>query len=166
MPPDAQKILGLGRGKLSTDSDGQRIGTLGLKDGAKFTLVGTPEHLRFKEREGPPPLDEWDLAYPTRGRDLGASNALPPALDPRNVRRVEQIIRKREITVGFRGRQRRPELNGQVMNEPRPGKRLLVLDLDYSELKENRHDANSQRLRTRARSWTARCHPWNVRVRA
>lgn len=100
VPPDAQKILGLGRGKLSSDADGSRIGTLaGVRDGAKLTMVGTPEHLRFKY-DGPPPEAEWDFAYPSaRPTNLVTPTALPPALDPRNLRRVEQIVKTREITV-------------------------------------------------------------------
>jgi ubiquitin-like domain-containing CTD phosphatase 1 len=42
---------------------------------------------------------------------------LDPAVDPRNLRRVQQVIKEFPLT---------------VMNEPREGKRLLVLDLDYS----------------------------------
>ncbi|TXT15870.1 hypothetical protein VHUM_00373 [Vanrija humicola] len=116
VPPDAQKILGLVRGKLGGDVDGTRIGTLGVKPNAKFTLVGTPEHLRFKEREGPPPPDEFDIAY-SSARPSGARKLIPPAEDPRNKRQVEKIIIKYPIT---------------VMNEPREGKGLLVLDLDYT----------------------------------
>ncbi|KAL1412797.1 hypothetical protein Q8F55_000545 [Vanrija albida] len=116
VPPDAQKILGLVRGKLGGDVDGVRIGTLGVKPNAKFTLVGTPEHLRFKEREGPPPPDEFDIAY-SSARPSGARKLIPPAEDPRNKRQVEKVIIKYPIT---------------VMNEPREGKGLLVLDLDYT----------------------------------
>lgn len=98
VPPDAQKILGLVRGKLGGDVDGVRIGTLGVKPNAKFTLVGTPEHLRFKEREGPPPPDEFDIAY-SSARPSGARKLIPPADDPRNKRQVEKIIIKYPITV-------------------------------------------------------------------
>jgi hypothetical protein len=95
VPPAAQKVLGLGRTRLRPDADGERIATLQLKDGAKFTLVGTPEHLRFKEPEVSL-TEEWDLSYPARGQD---GNVLPPAVDPRNLRCVQKIIKDRPIIV-------------------------------------------------------------------
>ena len=100
VPPAAQKIIGLGRTPIRGDIDANRISTLNLKDGAKFTLVGTPEHLRFKEPEVPPP-EEWDLSYSSR-QD---ASVLAPHRDPRNLRRVEQIIKKLPITVGASGLQ-------------------------------------------------------------
>jgi ubiquitin-like domain-containing CTD phosphatase 1 len=101
VPPAAQKIIGLCRTQLRSDMDSTRIGTLNIKDGVKFTLVG-------------PSADEADVSYPARGSD---GKMLDPAVDPRNLRRVQQVIKEFPLT---------------VMNEPREGKRLLVLDLDYS----------------------------------
>lgn len=54
VPIAVQKIIGLTKGKLSPEMDSKRFGSLGLKrpGGAgviKFTLVGTPEELRFKD---------------------------------------------------------------------------------------------------------------------
>lgn len=112
VPPAAQKIIGLCRTQLRSDMDSTRIGTLNIKDGVKFTLVGTPEKDQF---QGPgPSADEADVSYPARGSD---GKMLDPAVDPRNLRRVQQVIKEFPLT---------------VMNEPREGKRLLVLDLDYS----------------------------------
>jgi ubiquitin-like domain-containing CTD phosphatase 1 len=49
VPPVRQKLIGLSKGKLSTDLDAARFGTLGVKRGCKFTMIGTPEELSFKD---------------------------------------------------------------------------------------------------------------------
>ena len=45
-----QKIIGLTNGKLSAELDSTRFGVLGAKDGSKFTMIGTPEEMSFKDR--------------------------------------------------------------------------------------------------------------------
>jgi len=49
VPPVRQKLIGLTKGKLSAELDSTRFGTLGVKPGAKFTMIGTPEDLSFKD---------------------------------------------------------------------------------------------------------------------
>lgn len=99
VPPPAQKILGLGKAKLSAQVDGSRLAAVGIKNGARFQMVGTPEHLRFKEREGPPPPEDGvDINYPTRGPD---GRYISPAQDPRNLRKVAELVAKYPITVSL-----------------------------------------------------------------
>ncbi|CAK9784221.1 unnamed protein product [Cutaneotrichosporon oleaginosum] len=115
VPADAQKIMGLTKAKLSSDADGLRLAAVGVKNGARFQMVGTPVHLRFKERVGPPPPDDGlDINYPARGRD---GRYVAPEEDPRNLRKVAELVKNYPIT---------------IINEARPGKRLLVLDIDYT----------------------------------
>jgi ubiquitin-like domain-containing CTD phosphatase 1 len=64
-------------------------------------------------------VDNFDVEYKNAAGRPGVK-LVAPAEDPRNKRMIDVLIKKYPIT---------------VMNEPRPGKRLLVLDLDYSEYK-------------------------------
>ncbi|WWD18485.1 HAD hydrolase, family IIID [Kwoniella shandongensis] len=117
---DNQKLIGLlpgSKGKLGTEHDAKRFATLGVKKGGKFVLVGTREEERFKDPT------EWMRGEITDDFDVAYSNAVTqaktvaPADDPRNKRLVQEIVNKSPIT---------------YINEPREGKRLLVLDLDYT----------------------------------
>ncbi|KAK4687029.1 ubiquitin-like domain-containing CTD phosphatase 1, partial [Tremellales sp. Uapishka_1] len=126
VPPVRQKLIGLTKGKLSDEYDSTRFGNLGVKKTGKFTMIGTPEEDSFKD---PAVLtekyDDFDVTYERKklaetGASKGAnpnSRLVSPANDPRNLRKIEEIVKAHPIT---------------VMNEPRPGKRLLVLDLDYT----------------------------------
>lgn len=49
VPPERQKLIGLTKGKLSAELDSARFGTLGVKKGVRFTMVGTPAELSFKD---------------------------------------------------------------------------------------------------------------------
>ncbi len=49
VPPERQKLIGLTKGKLSVELDSARFGTLGIKQQCKFTMIGTPEELSFKD---------------------------------------------------------------------------------------------------------------------
>ncbi|WWC62544.1 HAD hydrolase, family IIID [Kwoniella dejecticola CBS 10117] len=114
--PDAQKLINLlpgSKGKLSVEHDAKRFGTLGVKKGAKFIMVGTREEDRFKKKGevGGEMMDDFDVTY------SNANRGLHPADDPRNKRKILEICANIPIT---------------VMNEPREGKKLLVLDLDYT----------------------------------
>lgn len=107
VPAAAQKIVGLTRGKLSPSVDSEPVSTLAIKTGTKFTLIGTPEHLRI------------NLVALDQGPDVDYAEAqdIDPASDPRNLRRVDELVRRLPIT---------------LMNDPRPGSKLLVLDIDYT----------------------------------
>ncbi|KAI0647374.1 HAD subfamily IIID h [Trametes meyenii] len=116
VPPERQKILGLVKGKLPDDEG--RIGDLKLLSGKKFTLVGTPEGHEIK--------DPHELEFlPDVVNDLDVDFSANPAAaaeyinDQRNRRRVEQHTKKLQPT---------------LINPLREGKRLLVLDIDYTIL--------------------------------
>jgi hypothetical protein len=49
VPPARQKLIGLSKGKLPPEADPLRFATLGIKKGCKFTMIGTPEELSFKD---------------------------------------------------------------------------------------------------------------------
>lgn len=108
-----------------------RFAHLGVKNGGKFVLVGTKVEERFvdpikalREGEGAGE-DEFDVDYKGKG----------PGNDPRNKRKIQEIIDKVPITVGSQLNFMDPLADiRQVMNAPREGKKLLVLDLDYSKL--------------------------------
>ncbi|RPD66450.1 HAD subfamily IIID h [Lentinus tigrinus ALCF2SS1-7] len=116
VPPERQKILGLVKGKLPTDDE--RIGDLKLISGKKFTLVGTPQGHEIK--------DPHELEFlPDVINDLDVDFSANPAAaasymnDQRNRRKVQEHTKK---------------LNVNVINPLREGKRLLVLDIDYTIL--------------------------------
>lgn len=49
VPAVRQKLIGLTKGKLSAELDSTRFGTLGVKPNVKFTMIGTPEDMSFKD---------------------------------------------------------------------------------------------------------------------
>ncbi|TBU65507.1 HAD IIID h [Dichomitus squalens] len=116
VPPERQKILGLVKGKLPTDDE--RIGDLKLFSGKKFTLVGTPQGHEIK--------DPHDLEFlPDVINDLDVDFSANPAAaaayinDQRNRRKVKEYTEKLQVN---------------IINPLREGKRLLVLDIDYTIL--------------------------------
>ncbi|KAJ7286299.1 HAD subfamily IIID h [Mycena rebaudengoi] len=116
VPPQRQKILGLTKGnKLPPDED--RIGDLRLVPGKKFTLIGTPEGSEIKD---PSQLDLPDVV-----NDLDVDfteNPIASAAyrnDQRNIRKVTEATKA---------------LNVDIIHPLREGKKLLVLDIDYTIL--------------------------------
>ncbi|KAI0032824.1 HAD-like domain-containing protein [Vararia minispora EC-137] len=116
VPPERQKILGLVKGKLPPED--ARIGDLNLVSGKKFNLVGTPEGAEIKDPSQleflPDVINDLDV-------DLSTDPVAAAAYvnDQRNKRKVK------EATDALRG-----QVN--LINPLRPGKRLLVLDIDYT----------------------------------
>jgi ubiquitin-like domain-containing CTD phosphatase 1 len=49
VPAERQKLIGLTKGKLAAEHDASRFGTLGIKSGIKFTMIGTPVKDSFKD---------------------------------------------------------------------------------------------------------------------
>ncbi|ODN95211.1 HAD hydrolase, family IIID [Cryptococcus wingfieldii CBS 7118] len=129
IPPASQKLINLSptlKGKLSSSHDAMRFATLHIKHNHKFVLVGTPVEGRFvdPDRAGLGAGPEGEGGDGELDVDYGAGKAkekkgviVKPEDDPRNKRKIQDIIRDIPIT---------------IMNQPRQGKGLLVLDLDYT----------------------------------
>ncbi|KAF9227726.1 HAD subfamily IIID h [Gyrodon lividus] len=116
VPPERQKILGLVKGRLPPDQE--RISDLKITAGRKFTLIGTPAGDEIKDPSQleflPDIVNDFDV-------DL-AENPLAAAAyrnDQRNIRKVKEATAKLQIN---------------IINPLRDGKRLLVLDIDYTIL--------------------------------
>lgn len=107
VPPERQKLLGL-KPSPGKSLDDTRVADLGLKKGAKVMMMGTPEEAQLVE-----PEEQFDVLD-----DF--------VYDPRTigVRDREENIQKLQ--------QRVKNLAVKVMNPPRPGKKCLVLDIDYT----------------------------------
>ncbi|KAJ7864822.1 HAD-like domain-containing protein [Mycena olivaceomarginata] len=115
VPPERQKILGLTKGnKLPPDQE--RIAELRLAK--KFTLIGTPEGDEIKDPSQleilPDVVNDLDRDFT---EDLEASAAYQN--DQRNIRKVKEAT---------------AALNVNIIHPLRPGKKLLVLDIDYTIL--------------------------------
>jgi ubiquitin-like domain-containing CTD phosphatase 1 len=116
VPAERQKILGLVKGKLPPDE--ATIADLKLPSGKKFSLVGTPIGEELKDASElldlPDVFNDFDI-------DLLADPkaALMAMNDQRNVRKVQEATRALKL---------------DIINPPREGKNLLVLDLDYTIL--------------------------------
>jgi len=116
VPPERQKILGLVKGKLPPDD--VRVEDLKLAPGKKFTLIGTPQGSEFKDpfelEDLPDVLNDFDLDF-----SANPSAAAKYLADQRNHRKIREAANKLKI---------------EFMSPIREGKRLLVLDLDYTIL--------------------------------
>lgn len=114
VPFERQKILGLVKGKLPADE--ATIASLKLPEGKKFQLIGTPIGQEFKELsalEQPDIINDLDVDFSDPVAQAAFIN------DVRNIRKIREVASK---------------LNVNVMNPLRPGKKLLVLDIDYTIL--------------------------------
>lgn len=116
VPIDRQKILGLVKGKLPPDQ--ARVADLKLVPGKKFTLLGTPEGDEFQDPSKlenlPDVVNDLDVDFT---ENMAASNRYQH--DIRNIRKVKEMTQK---------------LNVNIIHPLRPGKKLLVLDIDYTIL--------------------------------
>ncbi|KAL9715271.1 hypothetical protein Ac2012v2_001932 [Leucoagaricus gongylophorus] len=116
VPLERQKILGLVKGKLPEDQ--VLIADLHLPAGKKFTLVGTPAGDEIKD---PSQLE----SLPDIVNDLDMDFTEDPAAslaylnDQRNRRKVKEASEKLKIN---------------IIAPLREGKKLLVLDIDYTIL--------------------------------
>lgn len=116
VPPERQKILGLVKGRLPPE-DG-RIGDLGLISGKKFTLVGTPQGHELKD---PNRMELLSDVVNDLDVDFSANPAAAESHknDQRNIRKIREASEKLKIN---------------LIHPLREGKRLLVLDIDYTIL--------------------------------
>ncbi|KAF7363862.1 hypothetical protein MSAN_01044200 [Mycena sanguinolenta] len=117
VPPERQKILGLIKSnKLPPDQE--RIADLRLATGKKFTLIGTPEGDEIKDPSQleilPDVVNDLDRDF---SEDLAASKEIKS--DNRNIRKVKEATAALKI---------------DIIHPLRPGKKLLVLDIDYTIL--------------------------------
>ncbi|KAF6764021.1 HAD-like domain-containing protein [Ephemerocybe angulata] len=116
VPIDRQKILGLVKGKLPPDQ--ARVADLKLVAGRKFSLIGTPEGDEIKDPSQlenlPDVVNDLDVDFT---ENMAASNRYQH--DVRNIRKVKEMVAK---------------LNLNIIHPLRPGKKLLVLDIDYTIL--------------------------------
>ncbi|PPQ98843.1 hypothetical protein CVT24_003397 [Panaeolus cyanescens] len=116
VPCERQKIVGLVKGKLPADQI--RISDLKLVSGKKFTLIGTPEGEEIKD---PSALG----SLPDIVNDLDVDFTEKPAVaqkyqhDARNIRKVQEATKNLQLN---------------IIHPIRPGKKLLVLDIDYTIL--------------------------------
>lgn len=124
VPPFRQKLLGLGRpGKQLSLNDEVLLSELGLKAGSKvkdFMMVGTPEGAELQQGTaalGGPLEEEVEIAdadyTATEIADFKAAQII------RNRRKIQEASDALKIN---------------LMRPLRPGKKLLVLDLDYAIL--------------------------------
>ncbi|KAJ3900889.1 HAD-like domain-containing protein [Lentinula edodes] len=116
VPPERQKILGLVKGKLPPDQG--RISDLKLTTGKKFTLLGTPEGDEIKDPAQlgnlPDVVNDLDIDFT---KDPNAVKRYKH--DQRNIRKVKEMTDK---------------LSVNIIHPLREGKKLLVLDIDYTIL--------------------------------
>jgi len=131
VPTGRQKLLGLVKGALPSDQ--ATLGSLAIpassikdKNGegdrtVHFMLLGTPMEATFKDPSALAAVAA-DLADNTEDVDFSSAAArqfaIEPAKDPANHKKLDKIVKRFS--------------NFSVINEPRPGKNLLVLDLDYT----------------------------------
>ncbi|GJE87132.1 HAD subfamily IIID h [Phanerochaete sordida] len=116
VPPERQKILGLVKGKLPADE--VTIHDLSLVVGKKFSLIGTPEGDEIKDPSQlaylPDVVNDFDVDFTA---DPQAAAAY--ANDQRNRRKIKEHT---------------DQLKVNIISPFREGKRLLVLDIDYTIL--------------------------------
>ncbi|SAM83994.1 uncharacterized protein UBRO_06329 [Ustilago bromivora] len=148
VPPESQKLLGMVKGKQP--SDVTLLGTIpyapaalrarptaakaetttkdtaaeadqACKPTVQFTLLGTPEAGRFKDQAAPTSLssDQVDANEDLDYLDLPKAEEpkLKPHQDSKYRAKLEKTIQRFS--------------DFPIINPPRPGKKLLVLDLDY-----------------------------------
>ncbi|KAF9482815.1 HAD-superfamily subfamily IIID h [Pholiota conissans] len=120
VPNDRQKILGLVKGKLPSDDTRINLcrSDLRLVTGKKFILIGTPEGEEIKDPSQleslPDVVNDLDVDF---ADNLAASNRYQH--DKRNIRKVHEATQALQVN---------------IIHPLREGKKLLVLDIDYTIL--------------------------------
>eukprot|EP00475_Leptophrys_vorax_P004036 TRINITY_DN12387_c0_g1_i1.p1 TRINITY_DN12387_c0_g1~~TRINITY_DN12387_c0_g1_i1.p1 ORF type:complete len:442 (-),score=138.55 TRINITY_DN12387_c0_g1_i1:86-1372(-) len=120
--PVRQKLVGL---KLEKNkgivSDDTVVGELNFKKELKFVMIGTPEEKIFvyeEEKDSSADLvNDLDYDYSSLAVDSEQYFENLLAADPNILVKLEQVIATSEVA---------------LINPPRKGKKLLVLDLDYT----------------------------------
>lgn len=126
VPCKRQKLIGLVKGKLPEDS--ARLSEMSFKGAPpfRFTLMGTPDDMLFVD-----PCDRGDL--PEVFDDFDTDYAALSDQWHRSRRNAQQLAKFTDKT----------EINW--ITPHRPGKRLLVLDLDHTLLDFDRNDESPAR---------------------
>ncbi|KDR81734.1 hypothetical protein GALMADRAFT_152561 [Galerina marginata CBS 339.88] len=116
VPNERQKILGFVKGKLPPDQS--RISELPIVPTKKFTLIGTPEGDEIKDPAQlgslPDVVNDLDVDFT---ENMVASNRYQH--DARNIRKVQEATKNLQVN---------------IIHPLREGKKLLVLDIDYTIL--------------------------------
>ena len=154
VPPERQKIIGLAKGKLSDDDVTIAQLQLHEKAGKEFTVIGesptcdcSAENLVTMAGLGTPLGKEFTmklLVGPSERADEPVSSICPRCLLPSILTLYTQHADERSALKmddpALKRRNARKlldaanKLNINIMNAPREGKKLLVLDLDYTIL--------------------------------
>lgn len=117
MLPIRQKLVGLkdsssGRAVVDETVIRNVVGKKISNGSIRFMMIGTPEagiHVYDVSKEISDVLNDLDVDY--------SRSAVDMAKDHTNIRRLQHVIASTEVA---------------IMHPPRPGKKLLVLDLDYT----------------------------------
>ncbi|KAF4615210.1 hypothetical protein D9613_003191 [Agrocybe pediades] len=116
VPVERQKILGFVKGKLPPDES--RISELSISPSKKFTVIGTPEGDEIKDPSQlamlPDVVNDLDVDFT---ENMNASTRYKT--DPRNIRKVQEATKNLQVN---------------IIHPLREGKKLLVLDIDYTIL--------------------------------
>mmetsp|Transcript_3118 Transcript_3118/g.7811 ORF Transcript_3118/g.7811 Transcript_3118/m.7811 type:complete len:329 (-) Transcript_3118:143-1129(-) len=112
--PKRQKLLGLKKKDNKPADDDAALGDLALKPGVKIMMMGTPDAVieqTQKEAEAAPDVqDDFDINPEDEG-----------SLEVKDRPEVQEKLARRIRSVEVK-----------VLNPPRPGKKCLVLDIDYT----------------------------------
>ncbi|KAJ2901057.1 hypothetical protein IWW38_000022 [Coemansia aciculifera] len=121
---ESQKLLGLVRGKLPRDSD--TLVALGVSSGTTVRLVGTRQSDRLQPRDssefsGPEPSSEETGLGDAGGGGVNGAGLLMRSLVLSTdwQAQLQRVVAEAEL---------------RVLNAPRVGRKLVVLDLDYTLL--------------------------------
>ncbi|KAJ2509173.1 hypothetical protein GGH95_001277 [Coemansia sp. RSA 1836] len=114
---ESQKLLGLVRGQLPRDSD--TLVGLGVSSGTKVRLVGTPLRDRLQPRDA---SELWEAEPP------------PGPSDDGGLGRAGRLMCSQVLSTDWQAQLQRivAEAEVRVLNAPRVGRKLVVLDLDYT----------------------------------
>ncbi|PLW52373.1 hypothetical protein PCANC_01678 [Puccinia coronata f. sp. avenae] len=117
VPPERQKILGLVLGQIPADDVLLSTLQFKIKKGVHFKLLGTPEDESLSNT-----------------RPEGSSSSTLDQSDSHSIRKARQshdcVLYMKRVRDKLDQISNTLELN--IMNPPRQGKKLLVLDLDYT----------------------------------
>jgi len=109
--PKRQKLLGIKYSGKHVLDDEVLVKELNLKHNQKIMMMGTVEE-KISEMAAPPPVDSEVVDdFDTTIEEIDV------AKHPDNLRKIQNRVEKLQIT---------------MLNQPREGKKLLVLDVDYT----------------------------------